>query len=111
VARLRAYHAKHQNGDGEDKLKGYGLDLVAGKVRDNIEAGVLEPVLIKMKSIQFATEAAIRHIRIPADSCCQFLKSSLLFILISSLSILRIDDAIEMEKPQQQQGGYGSHAM
>jgi len=43
-------------------------------VRDNIEAGVLEPVLIKMKSIQFATEAAIRHIRIPADSCCQFLK-------------------------------------
>ena len=30
----------------------YGLDLEAGAVRDNVAAGVLEPVLSKVKIIQ-----------------------------------------------------------
>jgi T-complex protein 1 subunit alpha len=40
------------------------LDLVNGKVRDNLQHGVLEPVVSKVKSIKFATEAAITILRI-----------------------------------------------
>ena len=42
----------------------FGLDLVEGKVRNNVEAGVLEPSMSKVKMIQFATEAAITILRI-----------------------------------------------
>ena len=46
-----------------------------GKVRNNLNAGVLEPALSKIKSLRFATEAAI--------------------------SILRIDDMVELNpKPE-----------
>ena len=41
-----------------------GLDLRAGKVRNNLEAGVIEPAISKIKSLQFATEAAITILRI-----------------------------------------------
>lgn len=41
-----------------------GLDLTNGKVRNNIEAGVLEPAMSKVKMIKFATEAAITILRI-----------------------------------------------
>ena len=41
-----------------------GLDLIEGCIRDNIEAGVVEPALAKTKIIQFATEAAITILRI-----------------------------------------------
>lgn len=51
-----------------------GLDLVEGRARNNVEAGVLEPALSKTKMVQFATEAAI--------------------------TILRIDDLIRLEPPQ-----------
>jgi len=33
-------------------------------VRDNVEAGILEPAMSKVKCIQFATEAAITILRI-----------------------------------------------
>lgn len=33
----------------------FGLDLVNGVLRDNIAAGVLEPALSKVKSIQAST--------------------------------------------------------
>ncbi len=33
-------------------------------MRNNLEAGVLEPLMSKMKSIKFATEAAIAILRI-----------------------------------------------
>lgn len=56
IARLKAAHFK---GD-----KYSGLDLVAGVVRDNYEAGVLEPAISKVKSLRFATEAAITILRI-----------------------------------------------
>jgi T-complex protein 1 subunit alpha len=40
------------------------LDLYAGGIRDGFTAGVLEPAMSKVKSIQFATEAAITILRI-----------------------------------------------
>lgn len=42
----------------------YGLDLVGGGIRDSKKAGVLEPAVSKIKSIKFATEAAITILRI-----------------------------------------------
>ena len=35
-----------------------------GKVRNNLKAGVLEPAMSKVKSLKFATEAAITVLRI-----------------------------------------------
>jgi len=67
VAKLRAAHAQSQApGAGEEQkaLKRQGLDLVAGVVRDNVAAGVLEPAMAKLKILQFATEAAITVLRI-----------------------------------------------
>ena len=55
-----------------------GLDLHEGKVRDNKAAGVFEPTISKVKSLKFATEAAI--------------------------TILRIDDMIKLE-PEKKEGG------
>jgi len=45
-------------------LKYSGLDLINGKVRNNLKAGVLEPAISKIKSLKFATEAAITILRI-----------------------------------------------
>lgn len=63
VAKLRAAHAKSQNG-GEESLKNMGLDLIEGTIRDNILAGVVEPAMSKIKSLRFATEAAVTILRI-----------------------------------------------
>ena len=41
-----------------------GLDLLEGTVRDNRIAGVYEPAMSKIKSLKFATEAAITILRI-----------------------------------------------
>lgn len=41
-----------------------GLDLLVGSIRDNKKAGVLEPAISKIKSLKFATEAAITILRI-----------------------------------------------
>jgi chaperonin GroEL (HSP60 family) len=41
-----------------------GLDLENGQIRDNKAAGVLEPLMSKVKSIKMATEAAITILRI-----------------------------------------------
>lgn len=83
VAKLRALHTKsqlEQCTEEEDALKFSGLDLINGVVRDNFQAGVLEPALSKVKAMRFATEAAV--------------------------TILRIDDSIKMNpsnKPGQNQ--------
>ena len=42
----------------------YGLDLIGGSIRDSKKAGVLEPAVSKLKSLKFATEAAITILRI-----------------------------------------------
>ncbi|VVC89107.1 unnamed protein product [Leptidea sinapis] len=49
VAKLRAYHNSSQT---------------KGVLRDNLAAGVLEPAISKIKSLKFATEAAITILRI-----------------------------------------------
>lgn len=41
-----------------------GLDLINGKPRDNRQAGVYEPTMVKTKSLKMATEAAITILRI-----------------------------------------------
>lgn len=83
VAKLRAYHNASQKAATTDEakknLKWTGLDLINGIVRDNVKAGVLEPVTSKVKSFKAATEAAI--------------------------SLLRIDDMIKIDPPQQQDDG------
>uniref|UniRef100_A0A8R1EIE3 Uncharacterized protein n=1 Tax=Caenorhabditis japonica TaxID=281687 RepID=A0A8R1EIE3_CAEJA len=61
-----------------------GLDLEEGTIRDNKEAGVLEPALSKVKSLKFATEAAI--------------------------TILRIDDLIKLDKQEPAGGQDDCHA-
>ena len=77
VAKLRAYHNSSQTKTEHANLKWVGLDLLNGVVKDNKEAGVLEPSVSKIKSLKFATEAAI--------------------------TILRIDDLIKIEPKQDQQ--------
>ena len=62
VAQLRATHARSQK--GEPELKWMGLDLIDGVIRDNLKAGVVEPAMSKIKSLRFATEAAITILRI-----------------------------------------------
>jgi len=68
IAKLRVFHNAAQKAAPEDKekreLAHSGLDLVLGKVRNNVKAGVLEPSMSKVKSLKFATEAAITILRI-----------------------------------------------
>lgn len=78
VAQLRAEHNAVQTDPAQAHRKNMGLDLIEGVVRDNLKAGVVEPALSKIKSLRFATEAAI--------------------------TILRIDDMIKLSPPQQPQG-------
>ena len=75
VAQLRAKQNEAQTG-GDSSLKYTGMDLFTGTVRNNLSAGVVEPAISKIKSLRFATEAAI--------------------------TILRIDDMIKLNPPQQQ---------
>jgi T-complex protein 1 subunit alpha len=78
IAKLRVFHNAAQKSDDESKkeLKHSGLDLVNGKVRNNLAAGVLEPAMSKIKSLKFATEA--------------------------SITILRIDDMIKLARQEQE---------
>ncbi|KAG6434476.1 hypothetical protein SASPL_106113 [Salvia splendens] len=64
VAKLRAYHHTAQTKADKKHLSSMGLDLINGTVRNNLEAGVIEPALSKVKIIQFATEAAITILRV-----------------------------------------------
>ncbi|KAF2071563.1 hypothetical protein CYY_007115 [Polysphondylium violaceum] len=64
VAKLRSYHHAAQTDASKKSFSYSGLDLNNGKVRNNIEAGVLEPAVAKVKCIKFATEAAITILRI-----------------------------------------------
>ncbi|KAI8572354.1 hypothetical protein RHMOL_Rhmol01G0192000 [Rhododendron molle] len=64
VAKLRAYHHTAQTKTDKKHLSSMGLDLLKGTVRNNLEAGVIEPAMSKVKILQFATEAAITILRI-----------------------------------------------
>mmetsp|Transcript_17683 Transcript_17683/g.41608 ORF Transcript_17683/g.41608 Transcript_17683/m.41608 type:complete len:309 (-) Transcript_17683:123-1049(-) len=60
TAQLRAAHANKD----DEAARNMGLDLFEGVVRDNLQAGVVEPAISKIKSLRFATEAAITILRI-----------------------------------------------
>lgn len=76
VAQLRSRHAlsqRIQDGDANEdektiarkkNYKNYGLDLVNGKVVDEVKAGVLEPSMSKVKQLKSAVEACIAIMRI-----------------------------------------------
>ncbi|GBG32923.1 T-complex protein 1 subunit alpha [Hondaea fermentalgiana] len=65
VARLRAKHAVSQQDPAQGEGMQYsGLDLVAGKVVNCFEYGIVEPAISKVKSLRFATEAAVTILRI-----------------------------------------------
>merc|ERR1711920_1057408 len=66
LAALRVRHHAAQSGQDPKKAdyKWYGLDLTNGAVRNSVTAGVLEPMVSKLKSLKFATEAAITILRI-----------------------------------------------
>lgn len=96
VAKLRAFHNRSQQDKTLEHLKWFslifcckflsqhknyraGLDLENGDLLDNREAGIFEPLMSKVKSLKFATEAAI--------------------------TILRIDDLIKLDKIEKKQRG------
>ena len=59
VSKLKLLHNAAQT-SGDPKHKEYkwsGLDLIEGKVRNNKEAGVLEPLVSKIKCIRYFCEA------------------------------------------------------
>lgn len=64
VSKLRSCHYVAQTKADKKHLSSMGLDLAKGTVRNNLEAGVIEPAMSKVKIIQFATEAAITILRI-----------------------------------------------
>ena len=82
LTKLRYVHERYQkekeHTEETKKLKNTGLDLLTGKIRNNYKAGVFEPAISKVKSLRFATEAAI--------------------------TILRLDDLIRIEPEKNKQG-------
>merc|ERR1719198_610527 len=64
VAQLRGFHSAAQSNKNLKKWMYTGLNLENGRGRNNLEAGILEPAISKIKSIKFATEAAITILRI-----------------------------------------------
>lgn len=67
VSKLIGLHNANQSDSLNEKYKNLihsGLDLKEGKLRNNYEAGVLEPLVSKIKSLKYATEAAISILRI-----------------------------------------------
>merc|ERR1712056_70693 len=62
--RVRHHAAQKSQDDKKKDYRWYGLDLVNGGVRNSTQAGVLEPMVSKMKALKFATEAAITILRI-----------------------------------------------
>ncbi|VTJ75038.1 Hypothetical predicted protein [Marmota monax] len=59
VAKLRVFHNEAQVNPEHKNLKWIGLDLINGKPQDNKQAGMFDPTIVKVKSLKFATEAAI----------------------------------------------------
>lgn len=55
VSKLASLHYTSQTSSEKGALQRQGLNLEDGTVRDNVEAGVLEPVLAKVKIIQVCT--------------------------------------------------------
>merc|ERR1711990_342924 len=76
--RVRHYASQTSRDVKKKEYKWYGLDLTNNTVRNSVNAGVVEPMVSKLKSLKFATEAAI--------------------------TILRIDDLVKIAPEPEQQG-------
>ena len=74
MAKLRAYHYTAQTKPEKAGLNRYGLDLIKGALRNNVEAGVLEPVLAKVKIIQVSITVSTNIEHIPAPLYCTLLQ-------------------------------------
>ena len=59
VAKLRAYHYTAQSVPEKAGLARYGLDLIKGTLRNNVDAGVIEPVLAKTKILQVPSSSLL----------------------------------------------------
>lgn len=68
VAKLRSYHAASQSAALTEvkkrNYKNFGLDLINGKIVDEVKKGVLEPTVSKVKSLKSALEACVAILRI-----------------------------------------------
>uniref|UniRef100_A0A2I3SI16 TCP1 n=1 Tax=Pan troglodytes TaxID=9598 RepID=A0A2I3SI16_PANTR len=64
VTKFRAFHNEAQVNPECKNLKWIGLDLRNWERGDNKRAGMFEPTIVKVKSLKFATEAAITILRI-----------------------------------------------
>ncbi|KAG7196194.1 Alpha subunit of chaperonin-containing T-complex [Scheffersomyces spartinae] len=68
VSKLRTYHAASQalqaNDSKRRNYKYYGLDLIEGKIVNEMTHGVLEPTMSKIKSLKSALEACVSILRI-----------------------------------------------
>jgi len=64
LATLRSHHHASQNDASKKDYRWFGLDLSNGTIQNSVTAGVLEPMVSKLKSLKFATEAAITILRI-----------------------------------------------
>lgn len=62
--RVRHHASQHSEDPAKKNYKWQGLDLMNNTVHDSVAAGVLEPLVSKLKSLKFATEAAITILRI-----------------------------------------------
>ncbi|KAL2354463.1 putative T-complex protein 1 subunit alpha [Cryomyces antarcticus] len=95
VAQLRSRHALSQRTDDtaasqdakalahQKNYKNYGLDLLRGKVVDELKMGVLEPSMSKVKQLKSAVEACV--------------------------AIMRIDTLIKLDPEQRGGGGEDGH--
>jgi len=65
TSKLRvAHHAARTSPATKGEQKYYGLDLINNGIRNSLATGVVEPMISKLKSLKFATEAAITILRI-----------------------------------------------
>jgi T-complex protein 1 subunit alpha len=64
MLRVRHHTARTSDDPKKKEYKWYGLDLSNNTVRNSVAAGVVEPMVSKLKSLKFATEAAITILRI-----------------------------------------------
>ncbi|XP_007892998.2 T-complex protein 1 subunit alpha-like [Callorhinchus milii] len=64
VAKMRAFHNQAQTNPDRNHFKWVGLDLLNGRPHDCKQAGIFEPAVVKIKSIKFATEAAVTILRV-----------------------------------------------
>ncbi|OBZ75353.1 T-complex protein 1 subunit alpha [Grifola frondosa] len=72
VAKLRSYHNAAQNapaGDPKKVLMRYGLDLLNGEVRDNVTAGILEPTVSKVRSLNVDLNPKVNLTLMDIEGC------------------------------------------